>query len=75
MRALAFDVMAKKEPESGGGGESPMRASLQLPPGERETRAHSYPALPALRTTIAHSVTPKLAPFSLYKTGKTQEKE
>ena len=30
---------------------------------------------PLLRTTIAHSVTTKLAPFSQHKTGKTVERE
>ena len=54
-----------------GPGESPMRegwlACNFLLASERV-------GAPALRTTIAHSVTPKLAPFSLCKTRKTGER-
>ena len=75
MRATAFDVMAKRTEERRlRWRESPMRewggrASLQLSPGDGGR------ADPLLRTTIAHSVTTKLAPFSQHKTGKTVERE
>ena len=74
MRATAFDVMAKRTEE---------RRLLwrESPMGEERGEgglACNFPlarAGPLLRTTIAHSVTTKLAPFSQHKTGKTVERE